>query len=442
MGYSTTRIKSAKILTLFEYDHIDSLSLYETRAIARLSQKMGVEVLKPTLRNGKISFQARQFVGVLRLGQRTLQVLPKIHRSTIAPQDSINEASCNLLWMLDYAGYLTIKESNLASLQRTHNWFETLIYLFASHLKRQWLQSAHLSYQTLDAVLPVLKGKWRIPAQMRRPEQQHRFAVSYDEFTHDNPLNRLLRYVVELLWKLTRDSQNRQLLSDLRYWMDDVTLLPTFPLSTAQTIQLTRLNQHYQPLLNLALLFLQHLGLSLSANDQTSFAFMFDMNRLFESFLTRFLQRHRRAILPESLKASRILPQSHQATLHLAQHQSQPVFRLKPDIVLRNPSGYPMLMDVKYKRLNPSDRTLGITAADLYQMTAYLQRFATPQVILIYPQTVGMPQPIRAHFSLQATPGTIRAVTVDLLKDLSQKKAEQELVLELKQILATAPDHE
>jgi 5-methylcytosine-specific restriction enzyme subunit McrC len=169
---------------------------------------------------------------------------------------------------------------------------------------------------------------------------------------------------------------------------------------------------------------------------------MFDMNRLFESFLTRFLQRHRRAILPESLKASRILPQSHQATLHLAQHQSQPVFRLKPDIVLRNPSGYPMLMDVKYKRLNPSDRTLGITAADLYQMTAYLQRFATPQVILIYPQTVGMPQPIRAHFSLQATPGTIRAVTVDLLKDLSQKKAEQELVLELKQILATAPDHE
>jgi 5-methylcytosine-specific restriction enzyme subunit McrC len=437
-----TESAPASTLTLFEYDYIDHLNPAETRALARLSQKMGVEVLKPTLRHGKVSFQARQFVGVLRLGQRTLQILPKIHRPTPPAPQSSTEASRNLLWMLDYAGYLSLKESNLAALQRTQNWFESLTYLFASHLQRQWQHSAPRSYQTLDAVLPVLKGKWRIPAQMRRPEQQHRFAVSYDEYTLDTPLNRLLRYVVELLWKLTRDRHNRQLLSDLRHWMDDVTLLPHYPLATAQTLQLTRLNQHYQPLLNLALLFLQHLGLSLAANDQTAFAFMFDMNRLFEQFLTRFLQRHQRAILPASLQACRIQPQSSQTSLHLAQHQGQPVFRLKPDIVLQGSNGYPLLMDLKYKRLKPSDLTLGITAADLYQMTAYRQRFAAPQVILIYPQTVGMPEPIRAHFPLQGTPGTLRAVTVDLLKDLSHPTAESDLVLELKEILAADPTHE
>ena len=426
--------KSKQILTLFEYEVTDTLTDRDIRILNRLSRTAGQEILKPIIRQGQVCFQARQFVGIVRLGNRTLQILPKMHRGE-ERDASIAEAGRNLLWMLDYAGHLSIKETDLAALQKAQDWFEILIYFFATHLKRQWLKGAPRSYQAVDAVLPVLKGKWRIPVQVRRPEQKHRFAVTYDEFTTDNPLNRIFRYVVELLRKLTRDPRNRQLLSDLRYWMDEVTLLPAIALQDAQKVRLTRLNQQYEPLLNLAMLFLQNLGLELSANDQTAFAFLFDMNQLFEGFLTGFLQRHRREILPVALSGCQLLPQGRQAVCHLAKYQDRRVFRLKPDLVLRDCDHYPLLMDFKYKRLNPSDRKLGISEADFYQMYAYLNRFQAPQVTLVYPQTAGMAAPIRSGFALEGSAGEIRAVTVNLLKDLTAKGAHKELIAELRQIL-------
>jgi 5-methylcytosine-specific restriction enzyme subunit McrC len=320
------------LVTLFEYESMEISDSYELKCLEQLSKVTGIEILKPLVRNGQLRFQARQYVGVLRLGRRTIQILPKIHRSHDREQNQ-QEAAHNLLFMLDYAGYLGIREVNLAALQRSQNWFEVLIHLFASHLKQEWQKTAHRSYQPLDAVLPVLKGKWQIAAQLRRPEQKHLFTVTYDEFTVDNPLNRIFRYVVEKLWQLTRDSGNRQTLTELRYWMDEVTLLPTVTAAMAKQIQLSRLNKQYEPLLNLACLFLERLGLQLSANDITTFSFVFDMNQLFERFITGFIQRHRGEILPPLLQHCELLPQGQRTTKYLANREEQRVFRLKPDLV-------------------------------------------------------------------------------------------------------------
>ena len=304
-----TRIK---VITLFEYETTDQLDSQELIQLSRLSRRTGIEILRPSLRDGKTCFQARQYVGTIRLGHRTIQILPKIYSSSDREQ-SEQEAAQNLLFMLDHAGYLGIREVGLAALQRSQNWFEVLVYLFATHLKRQWQRGAPRSYQPIEDNIPVLKGKWQIATQMRRPEQKHRFSVVYDEFTADNLLNRLLRYVVESLWRLTQDSLNRKHLSDLRYWMDEVTLLPTMSSQDAAKIQLTRLNEHYRPLLNLARLFLDNMGLQLSADSLPSFSFVFDMNQLFERFLTAFIRKYREIVLPDNLKHCELLPQGRRA---------------------------------------------------------------------------------------------------------------------------------
>jgi len=170
VGASTTNI-----LTLFEYEWTDALNDREIRLLSKLSRTGGIEILKPFIRQEKTYFQARQYVGILRLGQRTIQILPKFHRSSDR-QQSEQEATRNLLLMLDYARHLGIREVNLASLNSAQDWFEVLIYLFALNLKRQWLKGAARTYEPIDAVLPVLKGKWRLSAQMHRPEQKHLFA--------------------------------------------------------------------------------------------------------------------------------------------------------------------------------------------------------------------------------------------------------------------------
>jgi 5-methylcytosine-specific restriction enzyme subunit McrC len=431
-AYVYQGLKAAEVLTLFEYEET-TLSDREAKEVSRVSRFLGVEVLKPVVRQGVTCYQARQFIGVLRLGRRTLQILPKIHQSRDRVQ-SEREASRSLLWMLDYAEDLNIKESEVAALQQAKDWFEVLIYLFASNLRRQWLQAAPRSYESIDATLPVLKGKWQIVAQMRRPEQKHQFSVIYDEFTADNPLSRVFRYVVEALWRLTQNSQNRQMLSELRYWMDEVTLLPVITSETARKIQLTRLNQQYEPLLNLARLFLERLGLQLSASNLAAFGLVFDMNQLFERFVTGFVQRHRSELLPPFLEHCQLLPQGKHVAHYLAQHQGKRVFRLKPDLVFRNGKDYPLLMDFKYKRLAEADRKLGIAEADFYQMYAYLHRFTCSRVLLVYPQTLTLSNAIRARFPLEGSPGEIVAVTINLLRDLSEKSARQALKLEIRSI--------
>jgi 5-methylcytosine-specific restriction enzyme subunit McrC len=225
------------------------------------------------------------------------------------------------------------------------------------------------------------------------------------------------------------------MLSELRYWMEEVTLLPLVTPEMVQNISLNRLHKRYEPLLNLARLFLRQLGLELSPHDLTAYAFVFDMNRVFEGFFTGFIQRHRREILPTALQTCHLLPQSNHAACYLARHQTKRVFRLKPDLVFRQSNAYPLLMDFKYKHLNPGDRKLGISEADFYQMYAYLTRFDSPKVILMYPQTVNLPEPIRSHFTLEEKQGEITAVTVNLLRDLTKKTGKQALINELKDIL-------
>ena len=112
---------------------------------------------------------------------------------------------------------LYLREHALASLlRRPMDWLEVLTRLFATHLKEEWQRGPCRTYQTVEAEVPVLKGKWRLTEQVRRPERKHRFAVAHDEFQTDNVLNRLFRFVVERLLRLTGDAANRRLLGGLR----------------------------------------------------------------------------------------------------------------------------------------------------------------------------------------------------------------------------------
>lgn len=425
------------VVTLFEHETATfDLTERDLTMLAQLNQAGRSEILRPVVSSGKIGIQATQYVGVVRLRRRTIQILPKMYRSNIQAQ---NEATRNLLHLLAYAGQIPIREQALASLlRRNSDWFEILTRLFALHLAEEWQRGAYHCYRSVEDDLPVLKGRWRITDQLRRPERRHSFAVTYDEFSADNPLNQVLRFVVERLWQLTRDPDNRRRLGELRQWLDEVTLLPAVSVTDADPKLLTRLNQRYAPLLNLARMFLDGGVLQLAAGDHSTFAFVFDMNRLFEAFLVNFIARHREVILPSALHNCTLLPQAQSTTCFLAQTNGQQVFRLKPDLVFRDGSSFPLLLDAKYKILTPSDRKLGITHADFYQMHAYAQRYDSPHVLLLYPQTAAMPLPLTHHFTLEGSTGkTIIVATVDVRGELGKAEERQRLMQRLRTLVKT-----
>jgi 5-methylcytosine-specific restriction enzyme subunit McrC len=441
-------------ITLFEHDSllIDSY-LLTGRDVDAVNKAAGVEVITAGLpQRGKCRITAAQYVGVVRLRDLEIQILPKIYRTPDPGKGDFNdeedicrqhkEASRNLLKMLEYAGGLDIKETTLAPmLEQGTSWFEILTRLFSSHLLEEWRRGAVRGYERFDEDLTVLKGQWRINDQLRRPAQNHIFSVSFDEFTADNALNRIFRYVVERLWIVTSDRINRRNLTSLRHMMDEVTLLPRAVSSDAGQALLSRLHDRYQPLLNLARLFLDDGSLQMGSGGLNTYSFVFDMNKLFEAFVVKFIQRNRRDILPEYLQECSLHPQSRGLeNFYLAERGGRQVFNLTPDLVIKGPTGqdYPLLIDTKYKLLDSDGLSQGISSDDFYQMFAYAHRYDCPRVLLVYPRNSSMEQRelVDARFRIENSDKHICADWVDLQPDLSKSSGRLEFTADLKRCIA------
>jgi len=421
----------SSVISCFEHSSIalpDGWGEGDSQALDQINRRVRPDLLTIRREDGRMVLRAGSYVGLAQVGRHSVEILPKLCRAEGTTAEQARQAGRNLLHLLDYALRLNIREHDLAGLSHEPlPWFEMLIRIFASHLLTEWQRSAYRNYQSVTDELPVLRGKLRLPDQLRRPERQHIFSVTYDEFTADNPLNRIFRYVVERLFHLTHDPRNRHLLFDLREWLAEVTLLPHMTAAAASPVLISRLNQQYEPLLNLARLFLEGGSLQLVGGTLASFTFTFDMARLFEAFVAGFIKRHRERVLPPSLQGCDLLPQAVGDQRYLAttptKKDTEEVFRLKPDLALRLAGNYPLLLDTKYKELAAEERSLGVSQADIYQMHAYARRYNCPRVVLLYPQTASMGEPLYREFQLDG--GSLVVVaTIDLQGEL-WKEAER-----------------
>jgi len=443
------------VITLFEHQ-------------GRLHKDLGWEPADPTLMRleqlneaagtellhlGRTHLQATQFVGVVQIGETTLQVLPKIDYDPVGDADArggsepfqaaVNSATRNLLYLLSYTRDLPVREQDIAPLlaQRS-SWFELLTRLLAVELQRQVKQGLQRAYISFEDTLPVMRGRWQLERQLtRRPHVRHRFDVAYDEFSPDTPLNRVFRCVVEQLLFLSQERGNRRLLRNISKWLVDAARLGEISQAHLEAVHFTRLNQRFQPAFNLARLFLENQALQLTAGKERTFAFMFDMKRLFEEFVYRFISRHRQHILKNGWGDIRLRYQARGRAIYLAERipSRKAAFRLVPDILFTRPSGRAVLvLDTKYKELAQNRQQLGISESDMYQMLAYAVALDCPQTLLIYPQRAGS-QAMSTRFATLGHPHLVSAATINLRQRLDHPKG---LIQELAQVFLEVSGYE
>lgn len=433
----------------------------DLRAIVRLNQGAGTELVRAVVdAQGHRCLRAFQHVGVLRLAPgRTVHIVPKIHRASGEVTDAgARQALQALLRWLGYAGTLPFHAAERAALEMQNpDWFEIMTRFFAENLRSEWRRGPVRTYITKDDDRsPSLVGRWRVADQLRHPAEKSVFCVSRDEFSGDTPLNRVLRYVCEMLRRRTTDRENRAILDGVAGEMDaDAITLPfSVTLADADPARLlSRLNVRYAPLLSLARLFLSNRSAELlpgSRTDPETWSFTLDMNRLFEQFVTGFVTRHRALCLPDSLATCAILPQTRGAVRHLATRETPPtknLFALEPDIAFQDTvdRSFPLLLDMKYKRLDGSERTnLGVSQTDLYQMFAYAHRYDCPRVILLYPATTDAEIGERAVFRFGDSGTTneparrVTVASIDTRNDLRSATDVEQFAVELRTLLATS----
>ncbi|GAA1946098.1 McrC family protein [Kitasatospora viridis] len=283
----------------------------------------------------------------------------------IAPKVPIARLFFLIGYSLDPRGW----RDGQVELGENHDVLPALAHAVERQVDRALRQGLLQGYRAVDESALVVRGRIREAEQIRR-----RFGaalpveIAYDEFTTDIAENRILRTAVERLLRLPgvpRDVRRRLLHQRVR-------LAEVTPLVRGQEIpdwRPTRLNSRYHQALHLARVILDGFSPEHTTGELRIDGFLFNMNKLFEDFVTIALREAYRAT---------DLTCRFQDSHHLDEAS---MIRMKPDFVLYGPAGTPRAVaDTKYK----AEKRDGYPDGDLYQMLAYCTALGLPQGHLVY----------------------------------------------------------
>lgn len=307
--------------------------------------------------------QARNYVGVLQTKSGlTIEILPKI-----ADKNDAERSKAVFIKMLKTLKNFPFKSSNLASL-KTQNLplLEIFISMFLCELEALVKKGIKSDYVALEENLNFLKGKLNINEQIKRNSvHKERFYVGYSEFLSDIKINRIIKTTLKFLYKKSNSSKNQQKIRELLFIFDEVSECEDYKNFFAKLV-INRQVKHYEQTLLWCKIFLLNNSFTPHKGDDLSFALLFDMNALFESYVGNFIKKSfPGTILQHSEK-------------HLVEDPKS--FKLRPDIFLKGK----FIADTKWKIISSRD---DISQADLYQLYAYGKKHPCDgKLHLIYPK--------------------------------------------------------
>lgn len=327
---------------------------------------------------GYRSVKFSQYAGLVRIGDRLLEILPKVEDSK-SDIVSSREMFLRMLALADNADIHLGRDVAQGDSTQTllevfiRAFFDTLASLIRGGLLRQ--------YRSVDDDLHVIRGRLQIERQvMTHSMRFDRLACQFDELTTDNVWNRALRYALYVLKPWIGNGELTRRWFELSAALSDIELVPVTS-AVIDTYRFDRQVSHYRPAMRWAAWIIRQLSPNLRAGESASCEMLLDMNRLFESAVAVSIQARAEdggcAVLRQD--TSKFL-----ATLSKANLKQ--VNGLRPDIVVRKGSATVAIADTKWTRVGmDKNGYLVPDNAHMYQMLAYASAYRCDHLALIYP---------------------------------------------------------
>jgi 5-methylcytosine-specific restriction enzyme subunit McrC len=334
----------------------------------------------------------QHFVGVISFGSFSLEILPKIENT------GESEIRRNLLHMLAVCRKLDVRESQIARLARKPmNILEIFIGIFCEKLFEQVHRGLIHRYETLEENISMLRGTLMMPEQMKNNNvRKERFFCRFDEFRTDNPYNRVLKSALMRVKQISRNEDNRRLIHKLLAIFEDVAMADATS-EDIKKLSFDRTTRRFESLFEMAGIILSGFTPDVTTGSHLFYALLFDMNELFEEYISRMVQRFYKQKAPVVYLQG---PHKYLVKEHCEEGKHH--FGMKPDIVIKTEDRIEKIIDTKWKKLSETDRNLGVSHADIYQVYAYAHRYMCPEVMLLYPH----------HSALSSDPGNQRKFKV------------------------------
>jgi 5-methylcytosine-specific restriction enzyme subunit McrC len=320
-----------------------------------------------------------QFCGVVGLGERVLEVLPKT-QDRDASADDCRGVLLRLLRLSErfphFAHLPTGQHLRRAPLLEAFiaAFYQAVTTVIRGGLLRQYLEH--------DEDLRVVRGRIATARQLgTHANRLDTVACVFDELSADNVWNRVLKKAVRVTRAWLRSAELARRWVELMGVLDEV---DDARLTGAEVERLVfdRRAERYRAAIDWARWILALLAPTLRGGQYEAPALLFDMNRLFESSVASVL---RRAALRHGLE---VVTQDRSRALAtiVSGDVVEAGYVLRPDLLIVRQGRVAVIADTKWKRLDLDRKGRpSPSEADLYQLHAYADAFQCHALGLIYP---------------------------------------------------------
>lgn len=354
-----------------------ALSQFEAQRLAVLNeQRPGFCTL------GHRSVRLAQYAGLVNLGSRILEILPKV-----GDNDPAEACRGTFLRLLRRAVDLPLSVQGAVGHDlRRQSLLDVFIGAYLKELLGLVRRGLLRRYRSDEEDLGVVRGRLMVSRQVSVHAMRiDRLACRFDELTIDNPWNQVLSAALHLVRPWIRDVDTGRRWLELAAAFDGVARRRD-ALELQSGLPSDRQVHHYKPALIWAGWIIKLLSPNLRAGSNKAPELLFDMNRLFEAAIA--------SVLKGRVKDTTMRVATQEADRHLAvldQPPGTPAFRLRPDLVLREHGVVVAVGDTKWKRIEVDAKGwLTPSEADAYQMLAYASAYPCRDFTLLYPWHEGL----------------------------------------------------
>lgn len=361
--------------------------------------KNQIKVESPSIQTaGKWKLTSQGWVGHIPL-------TPEFHL-TLLPKVQLK----NLFGMLEYAYQLKSFRflEGLTNCQSIEDFYSQLAHILALRILERGRKGFHREYIPKTGQLAYIRGRINIQQTIQKP-WNIKLNCNYQEQTSDIKENQILAWTFLIIGRSGLCSERVSPIVRQAYHVLQglVTLQPS---SSADCIGrlYNRLNEDYRPLHALCRFFLDSSGASHEKGDKAMIPFIIDMAKLYELFVTQWLQ--------ENPPSGFFVNKQHQVEIGQNRH-----FRIDLLLCHTETGVVRAVLDTKYKS---PDRAAD---PDIFQMISYAKATKCTNAFLIYPTTLKQP------LDLKIDDIRIRSLTFFLDDNLEQ--AGQSLIDDLLMLL-------
>lgn len=304
------------------------------------------------------------YVGVIQIGGLTIEILPKADNSNNPDKDIWQKVLLNMLKVCKHIQVDTISETNLS--KKYNSILEVYFEMYLNELESLIKKGLIKKYRRIQSNQNTLKGKLVFSQNIQKNLiHKERFYCEHQLYDKDHLIHQILYRGLLILKDLTNNKLKDKLNRILFQFQDYQQVM--INKNHFEKLVKDRKTQPYLKAIDIAKMIILNYSPNLNSGNDNMLTLLFDMNKLWEEYIYRILQKHK----PTGYEVS------FQNSDKFWEHKT-----IRPDIVITNQQDENFVIDTKWKIVtanNPSDD-------DLKQMFTYNLHWEAQKTLLLYPK--------------------------------------------------------